>query len=60
MVASSFGFEGIVKKLLSHNADIYLKSKHGLTAYDYAKNNNHNTIAELLKEKEINNNRGVL
>ena len=50
MFAAAGGHGEVVKILLDGNADIQLKDKDGETALDFARNNNHANIIELLKK----------
>lgn len=49
MFAASEGHLEVVQTLIDHNADASLKDKDGETAVDFARNNNHGEVADLLE-----------
>ena len=49
MFAAAEGQAGVVKTLLAHGADKTLEDVDGDTAYDFATNNGHTAVAELVK-----------
>lgn len=52
MFAAAGGHKEVVQTLLNHNANSSLKDKDGETAIDFAKNNNHTEIVNLLKNSK--------
>lgn len=52
-LASAYGYERVVRLLLSYGADPLHRNEDGRTARDAALDNEHHQIAEILRQKEI-------
>lgn len=53
MIVAKKGYTGLVNDLMNHNADVNIKDSDGLKAYQYAENEEHYEIADLLNPNRL-------